>query len=171
MEQLLREFPVGREGASTDWRAAENELGVHVSTPCRQLVERYAHGCFDDFIWVFHPQSSNENLNLVHKTEEVRWVLGELVSPAATQILEEHQISVNDLVAWGATGNGDFCFSVDPDEAPGSLTLVCDPRGPEWEAFELEPGDFLGRVLAGDITCSIFPDDFPSEDPGIYFEQ
>jgi len=168
MEQLLAAFPPNREIVSVNWDPVEEDLGLVVPGPCRALVETYGGARFDDFISVLMPGAENENLDLVSRTKKIWWALDESDDEDDAEFLQEHGLSIRDLVAWGVTGNGDFCFAVNPSKV-SEVTIVCDPRESDWESFRVTPDDFLGQILEGDLACSVFPGSFPSGAPTFYY--
>lgn len=168
MERLLEEFPPTREAATVDWQSAEEELGLAVPDSCRTLIETYGEARFDDFISILLPASRNENLDAVRRTKEIWWALEESDDEDDAEFLQDHGLAIRDLVAWAVTGNGDFCFAANSAKASG-MTIVCDPRESDWEAFQVDPGDFLGQVLVGELSCSVFPASFPTDEPAFYY--
>lgn len=168
MEALLTKFPSVREIAPIDWVRVEEELGIVIPGPCRALVEIYGEARFGDFISVLLPKSENEDLDLVRRTKTMWWAVEESDDEDDAGFLREHGLEIRDLVAWGVTGNGDFCLAVNPSKRSG-LTIVCNPRESDWESYRVDPGDFLEQTLGGDLTCSVFPVSFPADAPTFYY--
>lgn len=148
--------------ASVDWAALEARIGTALPSDYRWLVEHYGPGSFDEFLHVFQPVATHEAIRLEHVIEGASWTLD--------QIRESGEVipfSNEELLPVAQTDNGDSVYWLRrPNDDPEQWTIVVnEPRGPEWVSFDGGLVAFLAAVLGGSFVASIFPDDFPSEEP------
>jgi hypothetical protein len=85
----------------------------------------------------------------------------------AGERLPDYIGSIETLVPWAVTDNGDVCFwDGDPARDPNRWTVVVNEgRGPQWERYAGDASSFLADVLARRHTVEVFPPDFPSPRP------
>ena len=160
LEHLVKLVPPPATTAgSIDWTAVEGGLGVRLPNDYKLLIRTYGVGKFDDFIWVLHPTTPNNNLRLESQIQRCRWALKEVRGSFA---------SPSEVTPWAITDNGDVCYwlnrglSVDPD---GWQIAVNESRGPDWEVADLSTTAWLEAVLSRRLTIRLFPADFPSTSP------
>jgi len=154
--------PPSRQLGQPDWDAVEARLGTQLPSDYRWLVERYGPGSFDEFLHVFQPGSSVEPIQLEHQAERTAWALDYLRNGG-----EAIPYQNSELLSFGRTDNGDVCYWLrHPADNPDEWKVVVnEPRGPRWSTFERGVVEFLIGVLSGTHRVSVFPDDFPSDEP------
>lgn len=138
------------------WRAVEERVGRELPRDYKELASRYGPGLFGDFLWIYHPKSATQ------------WV--DLTGPAPGIIraqLERDQGSSafrpphdpHQLFPMGVTDNGNHLFWVtDPEDRPDSWQVaVNEARGPEWYTHEGNLTNFLASLLSGQLAVPLFP--------------
>ncbi|MCA2217153.1 SMI1/KNR4 family protein [Jidongwangia harbinensis] len=155
--------PPSRPAVVPDWAAVEARLGTRLPGDYKWLIETYGSGSFDEFLGVFQPGSRIDGLRLEHQAERTAWALDYLRDGG-----EQVPFRNDELLPFGRTDNGDFCYWVrHPADDPDAWTVVVnEARGPEWSAFDGGGAvAFLSMVLSGGHRVSVFPDDFPGAHP------
>jgi len=147
------------------WLAIEERLGIALPADYKAFILRFGTGCIDEFLWVYSPFTSNENLNLLTRAAQVREGFQTLrMSPfdeVPYPLFPEH----GGLLSWGATANGDFLFWRTQGAPDRWSIVVAEARAPLYQEFALQTTDFLSGLLQRKVVCSIFPSDFPSGEP------
>lgn len=158
--------PDGPGGTEVDWDTVERGLGLPLPRDYKDLIARYGPGGFDDFLHPYQPAADDEALDLVDRQ---RMDLG-----ALREIQEEFPEDVPyrlagpaELVSAALTDNGDIVYwhVTDPGNPDAWTITVNESRGPEWFRYEGSFTSFLADVLARRVRVTVFPDDFPDEDP------
>jgi hypothetical protein len=161
-------LPTGR---APDTDRVRHELGVDLPADYVALVEEWGGGVFDDFVTVYEPGHPNPNLELVEEARRWSWAQRRLREqggkPGKDLLPYSPEIEPGGLLAWGASANGDPCFwhlrSLDPNSW---IVAVQEARGPDFHVHGGELADFLVGLLERRVRVSVFPEDFPSQDPG-----
>lgn len=145
-----------------DWRQVADQL-CDLPGDYKRLVETYGAGCFDGFIWVFSPFSTNEQLNLLQQARTVNKSYDELLrefgEPKTYPIFPEKE----GLLVFGITDNGDYLFWRTIGKPDTWTVIVGAAREPRYESFNCSATQFLEGILSGELKSNIFPIDFPSE--------
>lgn len=147
-----------------DWGSVEAELNTALPSDYKSLLQSYGPGTLGGFISLYIPHDNNQAIDLFSRTHAAQDALRCL-----TRDLEELTFgirSVDELMPWGVTDNGDWCYWIlhgDPDRWVVALNAA---RDPEWDKFEMGITEFLFKILPGSITTTIFPEDFPGDDVG-----
>lgn len=168
-DELLATFPSDQPPAAVPapvWRDVASQLGEMLPSDYVELVESYGPGSFDDFLWVFQPESSRQAIDLVSQARTQLQALRDLQAggePIPYNVAEGE----SELLPWAVTDSGDTCYWVmRPGKSPDDWTVVVnESRGPTWEEFSGGVSEFLLAVLTGRHRSSVFPEDFPSPDP------
>jgi hypothetical protein len=162
-EDLVRLVPPPlRTVAVPNWEAVEARLGVRLPGDYKWLIERYGPGSFG-FLQVLLPESSIENVRLEHQAKQTAEGL-DYLRESGMDIPYQNA----ELLPFAGTNNGDFCYWLrHPADDPDAWTVVVGERsaGPEWSTFDGGVVEFLYAVLSGRHQVSVFPEDFPSEEP------
>lgn len=156
--------PGGRFGYG--WDAVQERLGTVLPTDYKRLVETYGPGSFDDFLSVLTPHAPTEYVDILRVGSVDRWALREVVRCGME--LPERVGSVDRLVTWGVTDNGDRCYWVTGACPESWAVAVNDGRASEWEFFEMSVTELLYRVLSRKLVVTIFPEDFPDDRPEFF---
>jgi hypothetical protein len=151
-----RELPT-----APDWESAERQLGK-LPDDYKGFVAKFGTGQIDDFLWVYTPSASSEHLNLVRQAPIQLKILEDMKNRLEPDSLQQYP---DRLLPFGRSDNGDALYWVTEGKPADWTVLVHDPRAPRWETFELNMTDFISSVLKRKITCTIFPDDFPTDNP------
>ncbi|MFI2780178.1 SMI1/KNR4 family protein [Streptomyces sp. ALB3] len=70
--------PPANPPPAVDWAQAERALGLALPADCKQLVEIYGDGIFDETIWLLVPDSAHDDCDLHAQTTERRQILADL---------------------------------------------------------------------------------------------
>ena len=149
----------------SDWDRCRSELTV-LPSDYRELLSLYGTGVIDDFLWIYNPAAANEHVNLVSKARIVVAALGESASRFPSKFTMKMFPETGGYLPFAGTDNGDSIFWVTHGSDPNRWPIaVMGPRSPEVVQFDLSLVPFLVRLLRRELHCSIFPADFPSEQP------
>jgi hypothetical protein len=71
LAQLRQAIPprTDTDPSAVDWESIEKEIGTSLAPELRGVIARYGCGSFDAFLSVFHPTTTNPNLNLAKQIE------------------------------------------------------------------------------------------------------
>jgi hypothetical protein len=162
VQELAAVLPPPAEPRETqgDWARVEAEIGSPLPADFKEYVARYGTGVVNDFLWPLNPFAANDNVNLV---SEIRFQLDTLRA-TRDKFPKKFTYAIfpepGGYLPWGRSENGDV-MHWKTQGTPEQWTLaVTDSRAPEWEEFAEPMTSFLARLLAGQITCAIFPPDF-----------
>lgn len=158
--------PPQSEPGRLDWLSVERSLGTALPADYKELIATYGSGFFDGFLTVYHPTIENEHLNLIANKREVLW--------AERHVAEEdpgecpYSLTDEDgLVPWGRTIDGDDCYWIRENRQPSEWIIVVRGRQIwDWVEFDGNLTEFLLALLTKSFICSVFPEFFPSSDPG-----
>jgi hypothetical protein len=132
------------------------DAGHPLPADYEQLAREYGPGSFAGFLWLLAPGAANQYLDLDRQAEVRLDALRTLGEELPYEPLLPFAFTDNgDVVYWHATG--------DPDDW---TVVVNESRGPEWHAFDGNATEFLVATLSGRERVPMFPEDFPSEEPG-----
>jgi hypothetical protein len=151
-----------RQDGDRDWSAIEAVLGTRLPSDYKWLVEHYGPGSFDEFVHVFQPGTPIEPVQLEKQAERTAWALDYLRSGGEAVPYEN-----SELLSVCKTDNGDVGYWLRrPADSPDSWNIVVnEARGPRWSLFDGGIVEFLVAVLSGNHRVTVFPDDFPSDQP------
>lgn len=149
---------------SADMDVFESEF-ARLPSDFVSFLETYGTGAVDNFIWIFNPASKNPNLNLLKQAKVQLNTFREIRAQEKGQVPYPLFPEEGGLLPFGITDNGDVLFwktSADPQQW---TIVIADSRAPEYEEHQLALTDFLLKLLDGELSSGIFPDDMPSENP------
>lgn len=154
--------PPLRSARRPDWDLVEVRLGTKLPIDYKWLVDRYGPGSFGQFLVIFQPGTAFESIQLEHQIEQMAWVLDYLRDGG-----EEIPYENSELLPFAVTDNGDTCYWIrHPSDEPDAWTVVVnEARGLEWSTFGHGTVRFLIDVLSKAHSVSVFPDDFPGDEP------
>lgn len=158
--------PVKRSevGDRAPWPEIEQQLGTRLPSDYKNFIDRFGSGTIGRFVWIFSPYTNNEHVNLERQLVSQRDVLANLAE-GGEDIPFDYFPGEGGLFPFGATDNGDVLYWRTKGAPDDWTVIVNEARGPKWESFELPMTEFLTQILTRQISCSIFPDDFPPEVP------
>jgi hypothetical protein len=166
MEMIISPPVVPNEAPQCEeWGEIERKLGIALPTDYKYFLERYGSGRIDEFISIFNPNASNKFLNFNHQIEEQLNVIRELKAEGSEVVPFEIFPAEGGLLPFGKTDNGDVLFWVTVGQADTWSVAVNASRSPEWQVFSCGMVEFLSSILRKHESCSIFPNDFPSDTP------
>lgn len=122
------------------------------------LVNTYGPGYFDDFLYLLSLNNENKYLDARFQTRAQRDALHTV--NASGERLPDRIESIDDLLVWAMTDNGDVCYWM--PSGTGGCVVIMDSRAPEWCFYDMGVTEFMYRLLRKDIIVPIFPPDFPS---------
>lgn len=156
----------------SDWSAVETALGIALPSDYKTFVDAYGPGTIDDHLVVCAPDASVGWADLLDNNESAQescriwfggvdgssvdsparsWPLGDSSRWDGDDVPDWFQPG-DDLISWGATGDGDFLFwHIKPGAAPADHPVVLRERGPYFERFEGGFAAALTGLLAGTI--------------------
>ncbi|MEV8319025.1 hypothetical protein AB0Q95_33205 [Streptomyces sp. NPDC059900] len=137
----------------------------NVQADRRLLHEWYGGGCFNDFLWVYSPGHANRHLDANARTANLHRVLERQAAVRIRARIAELGYSISDTVSWGGTDNGDLCCWVGTDLDTLAVGLIIDCREDAFYEYAGSTGSLIHRLLSGEETCPIFPEDFWDEQP------
>jgi len=146
-------------GKREEWPSIEAAVELSLPPDYKDFVNRYGSGGIDDWIFIFNPFSTREYGNLRNEIAGCLGALRQLRDEFHEEIPYPIHPEPGGLVPWGCTSNGDVLYWV--TRGPPSDWTVCinEGRGPEWEEYPYSMVGFLVKLLTGEITVRIFPDD------------
>jgi SUKH superfamily protein len=158
IDELIRLVPppTNPVSAQGDWQQIETELGLHLPTDFKQLVERYGLGQFVDFITPLTPFGPHALLiRHAHRLLESEQAFRARNPDKSPYALYPEP---GGLLEWAGTDNGDrLCWLTtgDPDQW---TTVAWNPRSWRFDPHPVGAVDFLHGWLTGDITTTVFGD-------------
>jgi hypothetical protein len=157
--------PAEPREAQGDWARVESEIGTPLPAEFKEYVARYGTGVVNDFLWPLNPFAANDNINLV---AEIRFQL-ETLRATRDKFPKRYTYAIfpepGGYLPWGRSENGDV-MHWKTEGTPDQWTVaVTDAREPVWEEFPEPMTSFLAKLLAGELTCTVFPDDILEDGP------
>src|SRR5262245_22983500 len=107
-----------------DWKAVEQHLGLPLPVDYKRFVEQYGSGPVDDFVFILHPSTTNENLNLLRQSAVRLGALRALRDSGAEDVPYQPEARPGGLLPWGFTDNGDVGYWHIRSRDPQSWTVV-----------------------------------------------
>jgi hypothetical protein len=147
------------------WEQVERDLGTALPDDYKRFVSIYGTGRIDQFLWIFTPTASSKYINLVEANRAYSQLLDEARKWDREYDPYDLYPAPGGLLAFGATDNGNVLYWKTRD-APSQWTVVAyQSRGLEHFDFNGSMSEFLAALLSREITCNVFPADFPSVRP------
>jgi hypothetical protein len=128
----------------------------------RRLIGAYGVGCFDDFLWIYEEGAVNPFLDINLRTESARSGLSAPARGDFGDFLSSLSVTVDDLIQWGGTDNGDMLLWV-PVGATWPV-LAVGHRPLQYLMLPISSTRFIHDLLTRKLVTSIFPPDFPSDE-------
>lgn len=152
--------------SDVDWQAIEHRLGLRLPQDYKDFTAAYGQGSFDDFLHPYQPVTDNEYLDLAHRREIDLEALRTIQRDFPEDVPYRLE-NPAELLPAALTDNGDIVYwHVDDPKHPDRWSItVNESRGPEWFRYDGGFTAFLADVLSRRIRVSVFPDDFPSQNP------
>ncbi len=152
-------------GSVEEWRRFQDYLGILLPTDYRKFVTTYGSGTIDNFLWVLNPFTRNDNLNLFLQTK----VICEAYVTSKKKFPEDfpHEVypKQGGLLPWAVTDNGDELYWITQGEPESWPIVIYETRSPFHVIYNISITDFIYKLVSRELTCPIFPDDFPSDIP------
>ena len=153
-------------GSSTDWGNLCNQLETKVPNDYEDIILAYGSGGFDEFLYLFNPFSTNDEFNLISRSEYLLSLYKELNELDEEVYPYPGYGSEYKLLPWASTANGDVLFWLyELDSKQSSTIAVNQSRTIRWELFSSTITEFLIDVLSSKTSVKAFPDSFPSKQP------
>jgi hypothetical protein len=131
----------------------------------KEFISTYGTGGIDNFIWILNPFVLDENFNLMERGKVIREAYLESKQNFPQDFIHDVYPDVGGLLPWAITDNGDEIYWR-TDNNPNKWSIVIyGSRSSEYAEYNKSLVEFLYEILTKRLVCSIFPDDFPSEDP------
>ncbi|MFF1710319.1 hypothetical protein [Streptomyces sp. NPDC058268] len=157
--------PPGIDAPSVTPDASHGPNGSEIQTDRTLLHEWYGGGCFNDFLWVYSPGHANRHLDANERTANLHRVLERRAAMRIRSRIAELGYTISDTVSWGGTDNGDLCCWVGTVSDTSAIGLIIDCREDVYFEYAGSTGSLIYRLLNGDESCPIFPEDFWDEEP------
>ncbi|MEL0618662.1 SMI1/KNR4 family protein [Cobetia marina] len=132
---------------------------VDFPTDFRLFIESYGSGRLFDFLVVFNPGSSDENLNFYKQLQYIDEDFIYLKQDAPDLYEFTISISSGGVVPFGVTDNGDYIFWLINDiGCPDEWTIAILPcREQELEYLNLSFSDFIYMISDNRLSPKSFP--------------
>src|SRR5687768_6203614 len=152
---MTRLVPPPAEVPRIDWSGVFEALGTELPPDYVKLVDTYGGGCFDGYLWLLAPDSSNYNLLEVAEEREI----------AFEQLFdwEDRPCGAARVIPWASTDNGEYVYWIVEGEPAEWVVAVDEARGDGWERHEMGCVEFLRATLTGELRCELFWDAYPTE--------
>ncbi|XRQ08829.1 SMI1/KNR4 family protein [Actinomadura welshii] len=162
---------------SVDWEALERRIGLRLPQDYRRIFQMYPDLQIGKFLGIFSPPSNVDDY--VRQNNEVMEPLRDLAQDEITLLdgTEEGRLITpypfyperSGLLPWGATENGEVCLWLTDKENSNEWPIIVTDGLGYWR-YDGNILSFVGDLLSGNVTCPIFPDDFPENDRIDQFE-
>lgn len=154
--------PVEVSGAG-GWAKAEAELGAALPADYKAFIERYGTGLVAGFIRPFNPFAASPHRHLKTQVDTQLDALGQLKAKWPDEVPFPLFPEEGGLVPWGRTDNGDILHWKTVGPPDGWPVVVTASRDSRFQEFAETMTAFLAGILMKELTCSVFPDDFPPD--------
>ncbi|MFE4548584.1 hypothetical protein [Streptomyces sp. NPDC056785] len=134
----------------------------------QEMTDLYGAGSFDNFVSVYERRCLNLHLDIDENTRLSAVFMTAKSIPALRRALQDFGTGPEDLVQWGGTDNADSLYWIPagpPDEWP---TLIVEAGQLDFMVVPLGSPSVILGLLNGTLTCSFFPEDFPSAEPHFF---
>ena len=145
------------------WHEIELKLGIKLPTDYKEFIGRYGVGCINDFLWVLNPFTQNSNLNLIEKGREIREAYIISKNEFSEEFLYDVFPSDGGLLPCAITDNGDEIYWLTTKVTDEWNIIVYESRSSDYYQYNMGLVEFLYKILAKEINCEAFPDDFPGD--------
>jgi hypothetical protein len=149
---------------SDDWEAVEKELGTPLPEDYKEFIRVYGSGSIDKFLVVFNPFSANEFVNLLDGGLSHLGAFATIAAQFPQYFPQPIFPSPGGILTFARTDNGDALYWVTSGPPEQWTVTVFESRGDEHFDFDGSMTEFLVALLTRSIQCSVFPEDFPSEE-------
>ncbi|MFD8824383.1 SMI1/KNR4 family protein [Streptomyces sp. NPDC059605] len=133
-------------GAAVDWAAVESRLGTALPGDYKELVERFGHGDFDDYLGLLIADGPPGSLDLVEFNEF--WARAAAENGGGSWRPYRLHPAPGGLLQWASTEQQSSFYwlteGTDPDRWP---ILVTDDDYGEWDRFDGSTAEFVHRLL------------------------
>lgn len=146
-----------------EWDEIELKLGIKLPTDYKQFINRYGVGSINDFLWVLNPFTQNSNLNLIEKGKEIREAYDISKNEFPEDFMHDVFPSNGGLLPCAITDNGDEIYWLTSNIVDEWNIIVYESRSSDYYEYNVGLAEFLYKILAKELECSAFPDDFPGE--------
>lgn len=138
---------------------AEIEPGLCFPSDYVDFINNYGSGRLADFLVIFNPFSTNENVNFFDQSRLVAEDLSELNASDPSYYNFPLYPAPNGLIAVGVTDNGDYIFWVVDSKKDSDLwgVAIIASRSPDIEYFESNLTSTLAGILSGNLKSDSFP--------------
>ncbi|MBS1940978.1 MAG: hypothetical protein JST38_08890 [Bacteroidetes bacterium] len=167
IEQLSKILPKPRHPVEipepTNWVEVDNHYGT-MPSELKKFVNFYGTGSIDGFIWIHNPIAKNPHLNFL---VQAKIMLEALLETSENSGDCPYPIfpKTGGLIPFGKTDNGDGLYWLSNGPSDQWSIVVNAGRDAKFERFEIGLIELIGGLVKGKLSCSIFPEDFPSEHP------
>lgn len=145
---------------STQWKEVERKLGVSLPKDYINFMEIYGTGAIDDFIYVFNPFASNQNLNLFSRTETMLSAYAVLHKEFPSLYPFSVFPSSEGLLPWGISDNGDEFYWKTTKELSNWAVITFRASDSYYEVHDVSFSQYLFRLLSGELETKLFPETF-----------
>ncbi|MFF8612005.1 SMI1/KNR4 family protein [Streptomyces sp. NPDC015350] len=133
-------------GAAVDWAAVESRLGTVLPGDYKELVERFGHGEFDDYLGLLIPDGPPGSLDLIEFNEF--WARAAAECGGGPWKPYGLHPAPGGLLQWASTEQQSSFYWLtedsDPDRWP--ILVTGDDYG-EWDRFDGSTAEFVHRLL------------------------
>jgi len=130
----------------------------------KEFIGRYGAGCIDGFLWIYSPIAANSNLSMKDQISRQLDAIRNALQDGGHFPYDVSERS-GEFLPFGITDNGDFLLWRTVGSPNAWSIVVLESRLGYYEEFALSVVVFLVQVLTRRLRVSVFPDDFPSNEP------
>jgi hypothetical protein len=146
---------------STDWDAAEGQLGVVLPYDYKELIRTFGGSNWDDYLYPLEPGCPNDNYDLIEWEDQQTEALEGLWEFEKKP--DELADARSRVIPWATTDNGEcFYWLVRAGQSPDEWTvMVNEACGDRWEHYSMNCIEFLVSVLTEDVQSTVLSSRFP----------
>lgn len=169
LEKLKRILPPPskpfKTGSSEEWDRLEETLGTGLPKDYKEFIGTYGAGGIDHFIWLFTPFVQDENVNFLKRSKVIRDAYLTLREQFPKYYKHKIYPEPGGLLPLGVTDNGDELYWLTEGEPAHWPIVVYETRSSVNYEYPMTVTEFLYKVIAKEMVCEAFPDDFQGEKP------
>jgi hypothetical protein len=147
-------------GTADGWAEVERALGTPLPADFKAFTNLYGSGAFDGFLYLFNPFTAGEDGNLLHE----RGAVLDGYATSRARFPDRYPLppfpEPGGVLPAGRTDNGDELYWVTEGEPDAWHVVVLGARGAKQETHHTTITGFLAALLSGDLSTSLFPEDF-----------
>ena len=150
-------------GDTMQWIETEKKLGIKLPNDYKEFIDTYGTGIIANFLIVFSPFSTNENMNLFSQLNMYRDSYLILKESYPKDFTYEIFPNERGLLPWGMSENGDV-LSWTVSQNSQDWKIIIDGRSGDFFEYNGLITKFLYSILTKNLVSPVFPEDFPDNE-------